>query len=330
MTQIGLRNFDGARQPVPLVDFSPSAVGQFVAVADHEHMREVLGTVVACWPDRGPTWAIRLHHATESGDPVVVFCYGTASSKLGRWVVTRLVSAPWADRYDALVAARKAFDPTRHGLANPSAVDHGRFDSRHIGPWTMWANDPSADVMVIGQDWGDVNHFRKTRGLDKANLVTNTALRELLASIGRPIPPPPSEAPLEAIERATCGVWLTNALPWLKDGGLSSAVKGEWFDEAAKLFLQEQIALVQPQVVVALGRRAYDAVISAFDLSPHTGKFLTAVEDQAGQAISNGSSIFTLLAVYHCGARIRNTLRPYDAQVRDWARIRAALGPSAH
>jgi hypothetical protein len=311
------------------VDFSPSAVGQFVAVADHDLTREVLGTVVACWPDRGPTWAIRLHRNTESGDPTVVYCYGTASSKLGRWVVTQIVSATWADRYQALVAARKAFDPTRHGLVNPAAVDAGRFDSKHIGPWTMWAHDQSADVMVVGQDWGDVPHFRKTRGLDKANLATNTALRDLLAGIGRPIPPPPSEAPADAAGRSTSGVWLTNALLWLKTGGLSSALKDEWFDEATKIFLQEQIALVQPRVVVALGRRAYDTVISAFDLPRHTGNFLAAVEDQRGQDIPNGSSSVTLLAVYHCGARIRNTLRSYDAQVCDWARVRAALSRPA-
>ena len=69
---------------------------------------------MACWPDRGPTWAICLHGTMQS-DPVVVYCYGTATSKLGRWVVTRIVPATWEERYRALVAARKAFDPTRYG-----------------------------------------------------------------------------------------------------------------------------------------------------------------------------------------------------------------------
>lgn len=322
MMQFNPSCFEGDHEPVPLVDFAPSAVGQFVAVADHDLMREVLGTVVASWPDRGPTWAIRLH---GTSDPVIIYCYETASSKLGRWIVTRIVPSTWEERYRALVAARKTFDPTRFGLVNPAAVGEGKFDSEHIGPWTMWAHDPSADVMVVGQDWGDVNHFRKTAGLDKPNLVTNTALRELLAGIGRPIPPPPSEAPLDAEERSTCGVWLTNALLWLKESGLSSAMKPEWFDHTTKVLLQEQIALVQPRVVVALGRLAYDAILSAYDLPPHAGAFLRAVEDQRGTEVPNGPSSFTLLAVYHCGARIRNTVRPYDAQVRDWARVRSAL-----
>ena len=160
-------------------------------------------------------------------DPVVVYCYGTATSKLGRWVVTRIVPATWEERYRALVAARKAFDPTRYGLVNTAAVDGGRFDSEHVGPWTMWAHDPFADLMVVGQDWGDLKHIRATAGLDKPNLVTNTALRGLLDGIGRPIPPPPSEAPLDTGARSTCGVWLTNALLWLKEGGLSSSVKLE-------------------------------------------------------------------------------------------------------
>ena len=181
MTPFEPSNFDGDREPVPLVGFSPRAVGQFVAVADHDLKREVLGTVVACWPDRGPTWAIRLHGTTES-DPVIVYCYETATRKLGRRVVSRDVPSTWEDRYRALVAARKAFDPTRYGLVNPAAVDGGQFDSEHVGPWTMWAHDPSADVMVVGQDWGDVNHFRKTAGLDKPNLVTRFELRKVAAA----------------------------------------------------------------------------------------------------------------------------------------------------
>lgn len=91
------------------------------------------------------------------------------------------------------------------------------------------------------------------------------------------------------------------------------------------MLLQEQIALVQPRVVVALARLAYDAILGAYDLPPRTGAFLHAVEDQNGMKIPNGSSSFTLLAVYHCGARIRITVRRYDAQVRDWARVRSYL-----
>lgn len=109
---MSLNSVADGHEPVPLADFSPSAVGQFVAVADNDLRLETLGTVVACWPCRGPTYAIRLHGAKESGDPVMLYCYETASTKLGRWIITRIVLSTWGHRYRALVEARKAFDPT--------------------------------------------------------------------------------------------------------------------------------------------------------------------------------------------------------------------------
>src|SRR5215471_6577566 len=120
------------------------------------------------------------------------------------------------DRYARLVAQRKAFDPSAFGLANPSIVADGRYDSEHIGPWTLWANDLNADLMVVGQDWADDAYFIEHRGFDDSENPTNRALRELLDSVGRHVPPPPSAANVDDPERAHCGVWLTNALLWLK------------------------------------------------------------------------------------------------------------------
>lgn len=38
------------------------------------------------------------------------------------------------------------------GLKNPAAVEGGKYDSQQIGPWTLWAHDLNADVMVVGQE----------------------------------------------------------------------------------------------------------------------------------------------------------------------------------
>src|SRR4051794_35762952 len=96
------------------------------------------------------------------------------------------------DRYKALVERRKAYDPERFGLANPSAPNLRKYDSNEIGPWTRWANDLDADLMVVGQDWGDERYFLVNKGLDNPNNPTNRSLRELLEFVGRPVPPPPS------------------------------------------------------------------------------------------------------------------------------------------
>lgn len=67
------------------------------------------------------------------------------------------------------------------------------------------------------------------------------------------------------------------------------------------------------------GKDSDDRILSAFDLPAHTETFLPAVEDQRGSEFpterrASGCSPFTSVAV------IRNTVRTYGAQVRDWAR----------
>ena len=59
-------------------------------------------------------------------------------------------------RYGALVGARKTCracaDP-----ANPSVCEGGAFDCEAIGAWSRWQGNADAQVMVVGQDWGDVD-----------------------------------------------------------------------------------------------------------------------------------------------------------------------------
>ena len=54
-------------------------------------------------------------------------------------------------RYKELVEDRKGFDPSRWGLTNPASIEGGKFDREHIGPWTLWAHDLDADLMVLVQ-----------------------------------------------------------------------------------------------------------------------------------------------------------------------------------
>jgi len=230
-------------------------------------------------------------------------------------------------RYDRLVRARQEYDPTALGLVNPSRVDGGTYDAPHMGPWTRWAHDLNADLMVIGQDWGDEAYFRANDGLDKLTNPTNKTLRVLLDGVGRQIPAPPQRDADTSDEesRAMCGIYLTNALLWLKSGGLSAPVSDSWFGDAAVPFLKEQIEIVRPRVIVALGQRAYDCVLRAYGLRPHKGPFRLAVEDRNGVALPLDGQSTRLLAVYHCGTRIRNTLREMDEQMRDWQRVADAL-----
>lgn len=203
------------------------------------------------------------------------------------------------------------------GLTNPSIISDGAFDSDHIGPWSRWKSDLNARVMVVGQDWGDVTAFRQYAGRDDIDSPTNAMLRRLLASVGIHLSPP--GAPPGAPTATEALVFLTNAILCLKEGGCQGLVQRTWFENCARLFLREQIEIINPEVVVALGERAYRAISQAFGLKRIA--FRRAVESPP-LPLPSGS---WLVPVYHCGQRILNTHRRAPKQLDDWARVRKTL-----
>lgn len=190
------------------------------------------------------------------------------------------------------------------GLTNPAVCGDGLYDSDHIGPWSRWYGNPNAELMVVGQDWGDTEYFIKRRGMEDPKNPTNKVLVELLTLVGIDMD----------------GVFLTNAILCLKRGGLQAIVKEEWFRNC-EVFLKSTIQLVEPRILVTLGKRAYVSVSNIFGLSAIP--FNEAVSDPDGFALPNGSTRF--FPMYHCGRRILNTHRPLHKQKEDWLRIKCAL-----
>jgi hypothetical protein len=104
------------------------------------------------------------------------------------------------------------------GLTNPSICGDGAYDSDQIGPWSLWQGNLDADLMIVGQDWGDEAYFLQNAGHESHKNPTNETLRKLLASIGIEIEPPSKE-------RGFGGqLFFTNAILCLKTGGLQAHV----------------------------------------------------------------------------------------------------------
>jgi DNA polymerase len=212
--------------------------------------------------------------------------------------------------YAQLVAARKACHLCS-GLTNPADVEGGRFDSEHVGAWTLWQGNLDASIMVVGQDWGDTTYFVRREGREGPRNPTNLALVELVGIAGVSIGDPGSVVGRDV-------GFFTNAILCLKgsEGGLQGKVQPSWFANCAQ-FLRRQIEIVRPAVVVGLGERAYRTVLRGFEME--CGPFRSEVEVPSGRVLPTGTRAF---AVYHCGARIRNTRRPMAAQREDWKRLR--------
>jgi uracil-DNA glycosylase family 4 len=220
-------------------------------------------------------------------------------------------------QYLDLVRLRKGCDKCCD-LLNPSQWKDGDYDSEQIGPWSRWQGNLNAKLMVVGQDWGTPTYFSKWKGFDNPKNNTNLNLMKLLKSIGSDIAP--------VLCRDQIGqLFFTNAILCLKPGNLQSEVETEWFMNCRK-FLIRQIEIIRPQVVVALGERAFYSILATFDKSYKRQKYGTTV-DAVGTA--GGIKLFKgtrLFPVYHCGQKIINfRTRSWEEQLSDWKRIKNAL-----
>lgn len=200
------------------------------------------------------------------------------------------------------------------GLVNPSSNALVHLDSAQIGPWSLWQGALDAKLMVVGQDWGDTEYFKKNHGHDHPKNATSCTLMELLASIGITVAAP------SPVDNGGGPLFFTNAVLCLKDGGMQAAVKPEWFEHCGSRFLRPTIEIVQPKVLVSLGEQAYRAITALYNLK--RSRFRQAVEQPGGFDLGTGTRYFPR---YHCGQRILNTHRSRKQQQRDWQPIGAAL-----
>jgi len=210
--------------------------------------------------------------------------------------------------YASLVQSRKTCTLCE-GLTNPSCSKLRHLDSTEIGPWSLLFGELDADIMIVGQDWGDVSYFTKHQGRDDLNTPTNRNLLRILAKSG--LHRGSGYEPESQVK-----MFWTNAILCLKNGGLQAKVEQDWFDNCGPRFLRRQIEIIRPRVVVALGSRALHACLDAFSIE--RVPLSQAVDDRKGIDVFLGVRLF---AVYHCGARTMAINRSFDLQVRDWKRI---------
>lgn len=206
------------------------------------------------------------------------------------------------------------------GLVNPWVCGNGQYDSSQIGPWSRWQGNLQAKLMVVGQDWGDVDYFLKWKGFDDPNNPTNVNLRKLLASIKVDI------EPFEGIDQVG-EIFLTNTILCLKQNSMQGKVDKKWYENCGKEFLRPLIEIVKPNVIVAIGEEGpYKTILQVYGIRYVKPKAYWMEVERVGQAggrkLSNGILLFP---VYHCGKRGVNKNRLWLKQLNDWKPIRKAM-----
>ena len=221
--------------------------------------------------------------------------------------------------YTNLVNSRKVCNDCGIAIDNPARWEKDGYDSLQIGPWSRWQGNLDAKLMVVGQDWGTPTYFKKWKGFDNPKNPTNLNLMDLLKAIGFKIEPFTCKDQIGEL-------FFTNAILCLKQGNLQSEVKDKWFQNCCEKFLKPLIDIIKPQVVVALGEKAFYSILETFSMSYKRQKYgiiVTTVGRAGGIELSNGTRLFP---VYHCGTRIINTnTRSKTEQVKDWKQIGQVL-----
>ncbi|BBL76431.1 uracil-DNA glycosylase family protein [Methylomagnum ishizawai] len=196
------------------------------------------------------------------------------------------------------------------GLTNPSCYAEGGYDSCEIGPWTQWQGNLDAQLMVIGQDWGTPNDL----GTDDSKNPTNVNLARLLNSIGINIQPTSAKNQPHIL-------FFTNTILCLKEGGLQAPVKTQWIKNCGKNFLKQNIEIVKPKIVVALGRKTFEAILDTYKMPYGRGESYAQIVERGEIIISEKTRLFP---VFHCGRR-GMTNRNMQLQLNDWQEIGRTL-----
>lgn len=214
------------------------------------------------------------------------------------------------NRYIELVEQRKSYN--FKDLKNPSQIANGIYDNEvSINPWSLWQGNLDAEILVIGQDWGDENYYLNNRGRDNDNNPTNKNLRDLFQVLnidtGRPNNP-----------NKDASLFFTNAIMGIKQDGMSSNIKASWLKESAIMFLKPLIGIIEPKIIITLGANTFKAIKYIYP-----GNMNQPLRDLQSINPINVNEM-KLFAFYHCGG-LGLANRPLNEQKKDWEKINSFL-----
>ncbi|BBU68418.1 uracil-DNA glycosylase family protein [Fluviibacter phosphoraccumulans] len=129
----------------------------------------------------------------------------------------------------------------------------GKCDSWNcVSPWNKAAGNYDSPIMVIGQDWISEDAAESSLksfelGCDPENR-TNKTLHKLL---------------LEHFGLKFSDIYGTNLFVFIKPGAMNSRIPSKDLLYSARKYTLAEIDIVQPKVVICLGKAAYDALCRA-------------------------------------------------------------------
>ena len=222
-------------------------------------------------------------------------------------------------RYARLVQQRKEYRYKCNGIVNPSELSID--NDEHLNAWAYWHGNLDAEILVIGQDFGDVNYYKKYQGLDSNLNGTNKNLIKLFNQLGIILGDPlsPNHENKLYFTNAVLGAKVGQPSTKTKNGGMATPIKKkDWYADTSIQFLKPVIDIVQPKVIITLGSLAYEVMSIIYQLEKKSLKKLV----QTNPIILPGS--IKLFAHYHCSG-LGLISRNFESQLEDWKKIKQHL-----
>ena len=197
--------------------------------------------------------------------------------------------------------------------------DHGLYTSiPYVNLWNLWNGSLNADIMVIGQDFGQ-------RGEPKAFVeawrsgtyknATDVALRHLIQNAFK-----------IDVDKDNDALFFTNMANCYRKQKTTGRIHSGWLPICAYKYMARLIRIVRPKIIIVLGQLAFESLFCMDDLKvdcinpDHVTAETLAERMKYSYQIAIGKAFIRVFPVFHPGANSKRN-RSLAEQEKDWMQI---------
>lgn len=188
----------------------------------------------------------------------------------------------------------------------------------YVNLWNLWHGNLDADIMVIGQDFGQCENATEFLEKQKSKYYTNptdTALRDLF------------KASFDIdVDDENASLFFTNMANCYRKHQTTGSMHPGWLPICAYKYMARLIRIIQPKIIIVLGKAAFDAIFCLDGLSVECTNKKSNVNDTLADVMKYDyqlkidDNIVRVFPVYHPGANSKRN-RTTEQQIQDWKRI---------
>ena len=213
---------------------------------------------------------------------------------------------------------------------------------QEINLWTYWQGrgNLNAPILLVGQDWGCLRTKDGEACIRKIQFAPDGPIPNYMTGNDNPTDKNLvrlfQEALSISIERPNSNVFFTNFVLGYRNEGTSGDFKPDWIrhDQA---FFRELAEIIEPEVILCLGRSTFEGVLTAFSKPVQIGAFNHFIESDQNPVpvVLNSGKTAYIFALAHCGVmgtlnRNQGKDTSLNTQIQDWKRIQPYLEGVIH